>query len=418
MRQFAIVVLAYACFGDSCAAEITLTRVADTGTAIPDGDGNFTNLNWPVVDNGILIFEGRGIDNQRGLFRFSDGRLETVIDQMTSVPDSTALFHDARWPTMDGSTTAFMGRTTDGGSGIYTVTDGEVTRIADTAMPLTDSTSVFTSFGSPVIGYGQLAFSADTDSGTGIYAYEGAALRTIADTNTPIPGEGEVTFDQIFDRVQINDGQVLFAGANSRVVSGIYLERDGRLSSVIDTHDADLNTIANFSTDDGSVVFRGIDAAGKHAIYRDEIATDSRPQLIADAEMFAATLEDDFTFGRDYPLADGGNSVFVARTVEGTSGIFLLRDGELTPVVRIGDVLDGQQIDGIDGFDGHELGGGQFGFIVSYPGTGIDKAIYLATVPEPSCVSLLLFGLVLLHQLRRGVCERHSGMRFFVGDLE
>ena len=406
MRNFAILVLTICCCRNAIAAGIELTMVADIDTGIPGGDGNFVYFSWPSLDDENLLFSGRGSDDQEGIYRFRDGTIESVVDRETTFPDVSINLSQS-WPTIDGQTIAFRG-SSDGERAIYALTNGEIAKVADSTTPLPGGTGKFNTFGPPVISSGQIVFEAETSSGQGIYAYEDETLRTVADTTTRIPGD-DATFQQFFGGVRIDDGVVLFPAAGSGR-DGIYAEINGHLSSVVDDSAPGLRTIANFSSEEGSLVFRGIDDNGKHGLYSIEIEDSDSLQIVADADIFAPTLDVGFTFGRTVPTTANGAVAFWANTSDGENGIFLLREGELTQVVKSGELLDGKLITGVHGFSGHEFDGNRIGFIVSYSG-GRNQAIYLATVPEPSYhIPLIVCSLVLVRHRKALTTVNSAGL--------
>src|SRR5256885_43376 len=57
-----------------------LTRIADTGTAIPDGSGNFFSFSAPASSNGLVAFEGAALSGFEGIYSNLGGGLAPVID--------------------------------------------------------------------------------------------------------------------------------------------------------------------------------------------------------------------------------------------------------------------------------------------------------------------------------------------------
>lgn len=387
-----------ACCSQSLFADITLTRVADTTTTIPGGIGNFTRFDWLSLDRGTLVFA----NDRRGIYRFRDGQLENVVDAETILPDGLAFF-DLRYPAVDGETIVFWGRSSDGiasyTKGVYSFTEGNVSAIADTNTTLPDGNGSFAKFSPPVVQDGRVAFVAETDSGEGVFLFD-QEIRTVADVSTVVPGKNEL-FQGFFSRVRI-DGRTVMFGGNSATEVGIFGEIDGKLERIVSKDSTELRTIADFSTNDGNVIFRGIDEVGKHGIYESAMGSGGSLTRIADADSFEpALLDPGYPFPRSsIALASADGFAILANTSDGEHGIFWFREGEWTQVAKSGELLDGLPISRIEPFDGHELSDTQLGFTVNFEGNG--QAVYLATIPEPSALALLMIGCLTFFRLPIG----------------
>jgi len=95
--------------------------VADTGTAIPNGSGNFTGFREPVsFGGGEIAFIGFGSGNL-GIYKgTSEGDLVLVADLSTVIPDGSSSFTDFGNPEfLGGGEVAFRGHGLFGQLGIY-----------------------------------------------------------------------------------------------------------------------------------------------------------------------------------------------------------------------------------------------------------------------------------------------------------
>lgn len=66
-----------------------LTCIVDDGTPIPEGSGDFNAGgfgNPSIDDHGNTRFNGRGADDQRGVYMLVDGELEKAVDMATPLP--------------------------------------------------------------------------------------------------------------------------------------------------------------------------------------------------------------------------------------------------------------------------------------------------------------------------------------------
>ncbi|MFB2983731.1 hypothetical protein [Microseira sp. BLCC-F43] len=117
------------------AASFTFSKIVDTNTPIPGGGGNFTFLNTPVIDNGIVAFGGQG-SNQQAIYTNAGGMLQTVVDTNTRVPFSDVNFSSLDPGAIDQGNIVFVGLGNKpnplGGTdvyGIYTVIGGVLERL-------------------------------------------------------------------------------------------------------------------------------------------------------------------------------------------------------------------------------------------------------------------------------------------------
>lgn len=139
--------------------------VADTNTAIPGGEGNFTGFaSISVDDNGDVAFTGYGLADQIGVYTNAGGRLRTVADTSTPIPDGTGNFVTfGSWfgPSFSRGRLAIVGLGESGQAGVYLHADGALTTIVNNSMTLDDkSFSDFAVYMSPNGFDGnQIAFS-------------------------------------------------------------------------------------------------------------------------------------------------------------------------------------------------------------------------------------------------------------------
>jgi hypothetical protein len=140
-----------------------------------------------------------------------------------------------------------------------------------------------------------------------------------------------------------------------------------------------------------TVAFEGQGAGSQDGIY---ISKDGKLTTIADKNTpipggtgnFASMLGD---------AVSGGVVAIEANNALSQAGIYEWQDGTLTKVIAFGDMLGGQTVStlslGPDGLDGSSIA-----FEVGFKNGG--TAVYEATpasVPEPSAVALVLIGLTL-----------------------
>jgi hypothetical protein len=103
----------------------TLTTIADTSTAAPNG-GTFTTITtYAPISGDAIAFIGTTSNGVRGIYAYSGGALQTLVDTSTGTFDGRTL---ATTPfflgidAIDGNTVTFTAAFTTGGNGIYTAT--------------------------------------------------------------------------------------------------------------------------------------------------------------------------------------------------------------------------------------------------------------------------------------------------------
>jgi hypothetical protein len=224
----------------------TLTRIADTSTAIPSGSGNFGSFTTGFIDGANYTFIASTSDfSQQGIY-VSDGTTATrVADKTSTVPGIGGTYawssqvaadggNQAFWAnitggsqpggiigsasggtlytlaslgtTAPGAGTAFTGFTSPpdldgsdvyfrgafaGGNGLYEVplTGGAVARIADTTFLAPGTGANFTSFNAPAADADRLLFTATYTGGSGLFLYDGSTISTLLTTGGTLDGK-------------------------------------------------------------------------------------------------------------------------------------------------------------------------------------------------------------------------------------
>lgn len=404
---------------------IDFTQIAGPNTASPSGGGNFTGFALPTIENGTVYFYGGTAGNATlGIYSNSGGMINTIADTTTPIPGGSGNFGFLSAPSVSGGTVAFTGGVNNSNEGVYTVSTsgGALTRIADQSTTAPDEVfdNTFNSFGGATTNGGTVAFKGEaTFSGEGIYSQSGGTLTKIVDLSTDIPGAGGANFQHFSQPSLAENGTLVFRGNNGFEqpsaddnFEGIYTSSGGILSTVADTETPMPNESVEFddfgdtSIDgDGTVAFRaeGPDPADPNALTQGGVYTSDGGSLDVIADLNTAAPDGgNFLafFGGNTPI-DGNNVAFTAfhgslatpSTIE--EGLYFSRDGVLSPLLHVGDTLDGRVIEFI--FLGREaMEGNTLAFLVQFDDPNSLQAVYTATVtpasvPEPS--SMLLLGL-------------------------
>ncbi len=101
-------------------AGFLFTKIADTSTPIPGGTGDFTGFAVaPALSGSTAAFFGLGSGIQEGLYTGTGGTLTTIADTNTTIPGGTgSKYSSFASPSISGGTVAFSGLAVQSG-GVY-----------------------------------------------------------------------------------------------------------------------------------------------------------------------------------------------------------------------------------------------------------------------------------------------------------
>ena len=351
------------------AAQVTLTRIVDIGTAVPGGGGEaFDDLGEgdPVLSGLDVSFFG-SYPSGSGIFRGDGTTIVTVADETTDDPDGSAEtlngYRDVTW--LDGSWTTFLAAVLSD-PGIFLSDGVSLATVAENGDPFPGGGS-FSDFGTPSVEAGRVAFLGEADDGgIGVFLADGS-LVTIADDTTPIPGSGGDTFAD-FDGPTVDGSQVGFVGRNFAAGrAGVYLGSGGPLTVVADVSDtppggsSPFNELSDASFDGGVAAFVGA-GSGFSGIYLGS----GGPLLTVVDSSTPRPGGGTFSTVRRLSLSDG-NVLF-----RDADELFFWEAGAVTRLLGPGDLVDGKIVDGIfvgtGGLDGRrfvitlEFTDGSYGF--------------------------------------------------------
>ncbi len=278
-----------------------LVKIADTGTTIPSGSGNFVTFTTAYVDGGDYAFIAGGDSDQQGIYLSSEGSITRIADKTTAVPGIGGNYLWSSQLGFDEGNLSFWANVTGGTApgniiGAYTP-GGGLTTLVSTATLAPGPGTPFTGLLSPADLSGTtVAFGGIFAGGSGIYTVElgGGAITTIASTATAVPfGSGRFTS---FSPPCIDEGEVAFVGDFSGG-SGIYLTQGGRLRPVITTNDTlegkDIVAlvISENAMAGGYLAFRAIFAGGAQGIFRLTISELVDPPLLPAKEKLEKAIK-------------------------------------------------------------------------------------------------------------------------------
>lgn len=429
IRRILCAAAAVVCAGGTGVFGAEWTKLVDTATPLPGAAGRTAyTLSAPSLSGGNAVFavefkEFSGL--WQGVFARIDGQLVRVVDDTIPFPGANTSFGDVLFtPTIDGGDVAFQMYGADpSAEGIFTWSNGQITKVVDTSTTMPGATVPFFTFGGPHIRNGKVVFAGVEEVGdaSGIYTNAGTGtFRPVVDFGTPLPGGGG-TFDGfpylMASETLLADGRAIFLARGKRDAApssffGIFV--GGGAGGVQTLVEEGVTTIPNGSgnfrdlrlvvaDDDASFAFEGLGDAGQRGIYVSENGVirkliDTNTPIPGGSGNFSwehrALVDSLFAY-------DDGSVLFEGFGANDYRGIFYAGpDGEIVKLVDINDVLDGKAV--AEAFiDRGSLDGGRAGVWVQFEdGT---EGIYITVVPEPAVgVAVVLAGLTMpWRRLRR-----------------
>lgn len=246
-----------------------LATVADTSTPIPDGNGAFTAFDGdPVAEPGHVVFRGRGILNQSGVY-VAEPKLRTVVNTRSTVPKGQGRFVGFGGLAVERGAVYFCGQGQFNQAGIYT-DKPNLHAVVDFGTLLPAEVERFGAFDQPVVRGGELTFVGRSAEIQGVFAFAEGKLRTVASSNTMAPGKA-AKFSS-FGKVTNGQGKVAFTAHCANNSRGVFMEPLG-LEWVVDDKTAIPNGNGSFEGFRGvllsnrRLVFLGEGKDGHHGIY-------------------------------------------------------------------------------------------------------------------------------------------------------
>lgn len=317
----------------------SLQRISDQSTAVPGGTGSFS---WfasrPSIDGSNVAFAAYGGSDgmQRGVYAVLNGSLQVVADLSSPVPSSTSSFGDfITGQSLEGAHVVFQADTYDGSwhAGIYEWINGSLQMVVDTNTPQPGTTGSFGFLGAPSLENGDVAFWSQSFSQgqwvDGIYARMGGTVQVIADHSTAVPGEsGNFT---TFATPSLDSGDVAFWGVGSVFGGGVYASLNGTIQVIADQNTPIPSGQGNFtsfsdarpSLQNGKVAFRAWGFAGgtpygQQGIFIYDAGTLSK--VIARGDTIDGKMAD--YFETTIESLSGDSVVFDVTFVDGSRGIY------------------------------------------------------------------------------------------------
>ncbi|MBD2776868.1 DUF7453 family protein [Iningainema tapete] len=315
-----------------------IEAIADQNTTIPGGNGTFTFFGTISINSDNVVFSGSGVNQQQGIYiKRGDTPVSVVVDKNTPIPNGTGNFSGFSLVTANKNHVVFTGIGASGERGIYISRNGVLQVLVDTNTSIPGGTGNFTSFSNIVVDENNVVFIASGASGQqGIYISRDGTLQVLVDTNIPIPG-GTGNFSSFNDFV-VDENNLVFRGRGASGQQGIYISRNGVLQVLIDSNTSIPNGTGNFSSfdnfvvDENNLVFRASGASGQQGIY---ISRDGVLQVLVDTKTPIPGGTGNFRdFSNLFLTTNGRNVIFRTTSVANQrNGIYISRDGVLQVLV-------------------------------------------------------------------------------------
>lgn len=391
---------------------ITFQKLVDSNTAVPAMSGEtFGRFGKPVLENGRVAFQGFSPSNDiYGIYSWHKNQLEVVVDTNTIQPgnssNSTFSGLGSVWSniSLSGNEVAFRGISPDYIAGIYVKTlgpAGGIRTVADTntTIPGSDGdTFIYYSLSDLSLSNGAVVFTGDDAAPPfpgGVYTDLGGSLRVVMDRPTSESLGYSPPLYQFTDAMIDGNEIVLthIAGSNKG-----FKESNGSFSKLVDPDNNQL-VFDDYSFSGGDLGF--VDSTSRSVkTLRDGVFT-----TIAETSTVIPEHPEKTFAGFNDPAISEDLIAFIAPDSYISNniwGLYTQFGDDLLNVIEPGDAFDGRVVEEIR-FGREGASHKQLVFTVQF--TDDSEAVYLATVPEPASIHLVLLslGLILVRVRWRGV---------------
>jgi hypothetical protein len=368
----------------------SFARIAQSGSLMPGTSTPFQAFELPSIDGNVVAFAGFSAFSsslQQGVYTGSGGPLSVVADRHTLSPNGINFVGFAQGfavvPSIQGNTVAFhAGDGIEGG--VFMRTSTGFVPIATSIMPMPGGGGPFWTIRSPSLDNGLVAVVGYNQSLSqrGVYAWHNGVLNVVANRSTPIPGGGGTFTD--FTDCFLHGGQIAFTAHGAGGYQGIFrAEANGTITRLYDTtmpmpgQPGNFELISRPIIQNGSVVFRGANSIAGYGIFTDLSGT---LEVVANQSTMVPGSPGSVFGSFGYPAFDQGVIAFTASAVGGNTGVYSTHLGALGKVLAGGDLFDGRIVRyAIMGPQG--LSGDSIALHVEF--TNNSYGIYRATIPAP-----------------------------------
>ena len=199
---------------------------------IPEGNGVFERLQYPVTQGEFTVFIGSGKEGQKGVYRATRSGIVRIADTSTNTQGNAAPFHDFSYARVSQDGTVYFTGYSTNGSALYRSRSGELTTLLDrkaieprTKKPYSGALLAgvegdwvyFTSFG------GSLSI--------GRVKIDGSSIETLVNDATLIPGSRAMI--GAINYATVNQERILFEAATQGQEFSLYLYEKGAVRPLV-----------------------------------------------------------------------------------------------------------------------------------------------------------------------------------------
>ena len=299
----------------------TTTTVLSSSSVIPGSTEQFSSVYIPHLSNGTITFRGQGGNpQQRGIYQFDGNTISTVADLTTAVPGSSTTLQSFRRHAVDGNDVAFIATDQAGTTGVYKISEGTLSLLADTNTQRPGGTDLFNGFSGLAIDNGAVVFTDGNPNNTtqvGISSHSDGVLRSLVTADTIISDSGEAFGDPRF-LLGLDNGTAVVnqeggRGLFSIPVAGGALETIASQTSLVPGENGRMfSSLSGAAIDGDAVVFIGRLPEGIYARINGELVT-----IIQRGDLLDGQIAQGFNLS-----PDGIEGDQVAFTVRAGPGIF------------------------------------------------------------------------------------------------
>jgi hypothetical protein len=226
------------------AAPLTLRKLVDFATAIPQGTGTFVEFGDAALQASEVVFQGRGTADQLGIYKIdTQGAVTSIIRRGDPAPGVDADFFDFTLtpPLIDQGDIVFAGFYSSPatfGYGVYRSRNGVLTRLVDSQQSIPGGGLQYSNIFTFDYRQESLVFAAlRSDFSQGVYRRNPAGVITeLATTGSPSPLGGSYTdfgFSGSQDGVALRGAETWFVAASGDPGrTGVFATSSGGLVTI------------------------------------------------------------------------------------------------------------------------------------------------------------------------------------------
>jgi hypothetical protein len=397
-------------------------KIADQNTPVPGGLSNFTAYTQPQVSGGNIVFAGSGTNDASGIYRFDPqaNALSIVIDPNTALPGGEQLAGSVTGVGLSvyGPDVSFVAYAPDIPDRRLITTRGGLHIVTTNVSvpPFGPGTPTSTDAKGYAFGENYEVTLQTPVLMSGFASANNAGAVSLTPPSLPIlhfiTRDGQVGYSSNrrfvgttgqYEFVAPGFGQIFSDGGGIPSQQQVGVLLPGQSSGYVFSASAPGSVGPLFSVDDNrNVAFRAaaVDLALQplfSGIYVHP--SGGQTQAVVTDSTIIPGFDGTTKFSSFSNLAIDGPVVAFIGAGGSTSGIFAASGGSLVEIISNGDTLDGRTVTSLNFSDDRPLSGNQLVFTAGF--SDGSNGLFLAQVPEPSTIAVLVLTAVPLLSRRR-----------------